>query len=162
MGSICKNLCALVCGAIVRCQPDRQLGTETSEQFLEITGPANSNSDVAYGIFNDEIPSNNPGDQFSQRCVRIRIGAAGDGNHGSKLSVAQSAKPTRYSGQKVREYERWASSGSICRASDRRTGGCEYAGSDDSANPQCRQVHSTECSFQTMSRFFGFPLQTIR
>src|SRR5271154_1040836 len=47
---------------------------------------------VADGVFQNEIPPDDPGDEFAHRGVRVRVGAAGDGNHRGEFSVADGSK----------------------------------------------------------------------
>ena len=47
------------------------------------------------GVFQDQVPPDDPGEDFAQGRVRVGIGAAGDRNHGGQLGVAQAPRSRR-------------------------------------------------------------------
>ena len=44
---------------------------------------------VGEGIFEDQVPADDPGDELAQRGVGVGIGGAGDGDHRRELGVAE-------------------------------------------------------------------------
>src|SRR4051812_46917497 len=80
-------------GAIAGREPCRPMDPVTGER-LEVVTPRDCHSDVAYGVLKDEIPSDDPGDDLSERRVRVRVRAAGLRNHGRELGVAKASKGT--------------------------------------------------------------------
>src|SRR5258706_9861983 len=63
-------------------------------QICKIITPRNSHGNVSNCIFHQEIPANDPCKYFTEGNIRIGIGAAGDGNGGSKLSITKRCKST--------------------------------------------------------------------
>src|SRR6266581_4616883 len=55
----------------------------------EITGPAHRDGHVADGIFQNEVPTNNPRDNFAKCRVGIRVGRSGHRNHRRELGVTK-------------------------------------------------------------------------
>ena len=51
---------------------------------------------VADRIFENEVPSDDPGDQLAHRSVGIGVGASGDRNHRSKFGIAQGGEGADY------------------------------------------------------------------
>src|SRR5579864_8306277 len=76
--------------------------SERSKLRFQISAKAHSHSDVAYRIFQDQVPANDPCDQFTQRRVRIRVSASGNRNHRGQFRIAQSCKTTGDRHQKKR------------------------------------------------------------
>ena len=60
---------------------------EARDERLEIIAPADGDSDIADGVFDDQVPSDDPGNQFAERGIGIGICAAGDRNHRRKFGV---------------------------------------------------------------------------
>ncbi len=70
----------------------RQVEAEDRQLRFRITGKANRDRDVRDYVFEDEVPADDPGENFAERRVRICIGAAGDGDHRGQFGVAQSGE----------------------------------------------------------------------
>ena len=70
----------------------RQVEAEHSQLRFGITGKAHRDRDVRDGVFEDEVPSDDPGENLAERGVGIGVGAASDGNHRGQFGVAQSGK----------------------------------------------------------------------
>ena len=62
------------CGAIVLRQPVGNVNAEISQQTIEKLGPANRDSHVADGVFDDQVPADDPRDQLAE--CRIRVGVS--------------------------------------------------------------------------------------
>ena len=65
---------------------------EPVEQVHDVRGKADADGHVADGIFQDEVPADNPGDQFAHGGVGVGVGAAGNGNHGGEFRVADGSE----------------------------------------------------------------------
>ena len=57
-------------------QPQRHFDLENIEQLDEVVGPARGNRARAHGVFQREIPADDPGEQFPQGSVGIGVSAA--------------------------------------------------------------------------------------
>src|SRR6202007_175246 len=47
---------------------------------------------VTNGVFENQVPANDPGDQFAHGGVGVGVGAAGNRNHGREFGVTQCGK----------------------------------------------------------------------
>jgi hypothetical protein len=65
-----------------------RVNAEPVEQIDDVGGEADADGHVADGVFEDEVPADDPGDEFTHGGVGVRVSAAGDGNHCGKLGVA--------------------------------------------------------------------------
>ncbi len=65
---------------------------ELRELRLEVSGKADADGDVADGVFEDEIPADDPGEDFAESGVAVGVGRAGDGDHGGQLGVAEAGE----------------------------------------------------------------------
>ncbi len=59
------------------------------------------------GVFENQIPADDPGDQFAHGRVGISVGAAGDGNHRREFGVTKAGKRAADAGDDKREHDRW-------------------------------------------------------
>ena len=59
------------------------------EQVIEIRAEADGYGHVAYCVFEDQIPADDPREDFAERGVGVRVGAAGHGNHRREFCVTQ-------------------------------------------------------------------------
>ena len=82
-------------GAIVRGHPIGNRDAESGDQRFEIIAPTDGDGNVADGIFNDQVPTNDPRNQFAERRIGVRVCAAGNGDHRCELRVAQCGKSAR-------------------------------------------------------------------
>ena len=62
---------------------------EPIHEVNDVGGEADADRHVADGIFQDEIPTDDPGDQLAHGGIGVGVGAAGDGNHRRQLCVAE-------------------------------------------------------------------------
>src|SRR6185312_1188642 len=65
---------------------------EGGELGLGVSAEADGDGHVADGVFQDEVPADDPGKNFAEGGVRVGVGAAGDGNHGGEFRIAQAGK----------------------------------------------------------------------
>src|SRR5215510_11329266 len=75
-------------------QTRRNEDPEILQEANDVSAPAGSDGGGAKSVFEDQIPSNNPRKDFSERRVAIGVGRAGHRNHCRKLGVTQSRKHT--------------------------------------------------------------------
>ena len=61
----------------------RQIDAESGQLRLGVSTKTDRYGNVAYHVFQDQVPADNPGENFPQCRVRICVGAAGDRDHGS-------------------------------------------------------------------------------
>ena len=73
-------------------QPQRHLDLENIEQLDEVVGPAGRNRARTHGIFQREVPADDPGEQLTQRGIGIGVSAARQRNHRGKFRVAKPRK----------------------------------------------------------------------
>ena len=62
-----------------------------------VRGEADADRHVADGVFEDQVPADDPGDQLAHGGVGVGVGAAGDGDHGRQLGVAERGEARRRS-----------------------------------------------------------------
>ena len=65
---------------------------EPVEQVDDVGGKADADGHVGAGVFEDQIPADDPGDQLAHGGVGIGVGRAGDGNHGSQFGVTEAGE----------------------------------------------------------------------
>ncbi len=80
-------------GAIINSQPYWPRHMKDRKQTLKIVRPGNRHGHVADGVFKNQVPADDPGDEFAQGGIGISVGRAGDRHHGSKFRVTQSGEP---------------------------------------------------------------------
>src|SRR5262252_5197533 len=66
---------------------------EPVEQVDEVRRKAHADGHVADGVFEDEVPADNPGDDLAHGGVGVGIRAAGNGNHGGQFGVTNRSEP---------------------------------------------------------------------
>ncbi len=81
----------------------RQVQAEGLQLCFGVGGEANGDHHVADHIFENQIPPDDPGENFSQRGVGIGVGAAGDGDHRSQLGITESGKAASQRDQEERD-----------------------------------------------------------
>ncbi len=65
---------------------------EPLEQRLDMRGKANADAHVGEGVFEDQIPADDPGDEFAEGGVGVGVGGTGDGDHRSQFGVAEAGE----------------------------------------------------------------------
>jgi len=76
-----------------------------------VLGKADGYGHVREGVFEDEAPSVDPGDELAERGVGVGIGGAGDGDHGGQLGVAEASAGADDGDEDERESERGPGAG---------------------------------------------------
>ena len=163
----------------------RQVHSKRGELRFGVGAEADRDDDIADGVFENQIPADDPGEDFAQRGVGIGIGAAGDGDHGGQLRVTKTGKTTGQRDEKKRNRDSGSSRGApvhehgggtaMAEIIDEQVedlgvqdgGGLEiFSGgsgsgenknsrADDSADTQCREGPGAEGLFQPVLRSFG-------
>ena len=86
-----------------------------SSRSTHVRGEADADGHVADGVFEDEVPADDPGDQLAHGGVGVGVGAAGDGDHRGQLGVAEAGEGADDGDQDERERERGAGAGAAER-----------------------------------------------
>jgi len=71
-----------------------KVDAEPIEQIDKMRGEADADAHVGEGVFEDEIPADDPGDEFAHGGVGVGISRAGDGDHAGELGVAEASEGT--------------------------------------------------------------------
>ncbi len=95
-----------------------QVNAEGGQQAVDVRGEAYCYSHIRDRVLENEIPADNPRDQLTERCIRVGVRAACDGNHRSQLGVAESREPAHHGDQEERERN-----GRSCPGASRDSGG---------------------------------------
>ncbi len=104
---------------------------EILEEAHDVARPADRDRGRAERIFQDQVPADDPGDEFAHRRISISIGAAGDRNGRSHFRIAKPGKGAddgaKHEGQSDRRP-------GICRSG--MAGENENAGADNGADAE--------------------------
>src|SRR5215470_1744252 len=76
-----------------------------------MSGKSDADGHVTDRIFEDEVPADDPGDDFAHGGIRIGVGAAGDRNHGGEFGIADRSEPAGNRDKDKRERDRWTGAG---------------------------------------------------
>src|ERR1019366_10616967 len=132
-------------------QPQRHLDVENIEQFDEMIRPTGRYRTRAHGVFEREIPADDPGKNLAQRGVSVGISAARQWDHGRKLRVAKSRESATQPGEYEGEHQ--PRPGIVSAQSREHEDSC----SNHRADAQRSQLKYTERAFQavraSLSRF---------
>ena len=161
----------------------RGMPAEPVERRDHVRREADAHRHVADRVFQNEVPADDPGDQFAHGRVGVGVGAAGDGNHRRQLGVAQRGESADDGDQDQRKRQRRACARTAQRGrvmhdvvGERRVedgrgvellpgdGGAddgEDAGADDRADAQRGQRPRTERLLQPMFRLLRFGDQLV-
>ena len=130
----------------------RKLEPELREERSEISGPTHRHSRSAEQILEDQVPSDDPRDELTQRRVAVRVRASGDRNHRREFGVTQPREQTANAGQDERQDDGRAGILSRrCACED------EDAGAYDGADAERREIERAERALQrvlSLSRRF--------
>src|SRR5437667_5447196 len=126
-------------------------------EFLKVRGPAVRDRGGSDCVFKDQIPADDPGEEFTEGRVRVRVSRAGDRHHRSKLCVTERGEYTSESRHHKREHQGGA--GAIVRGYTRQD---ENARADNRADTEGRQLYWPEDTAQTILAFHLFEQQAER
>ena len=73
---------------VIVSQPERHFDIENIQQFNKVIRPTGRNRAGAHGVFECEIPTYDPGKNFTERGVSIGVSATRQRNHSGKFRVA--------------------------------------------------------------------------
>ena len=76
-----------------------ELNPQIRQEADNVARPPDSDRGGAEGVFQDQVPSDDPGEKLSQGRVGVGVGASGDGDHGSEFCVAESGEGTGQTGE---------------------------------------------------------------
>ena len=79
---------------------------EPIEEIHDVLGEAHAYGHIADGVFEDEIPADDPGDDFAHGGVGVGIRAAGNRNHRGEFGVTDGSKPAHDGDEHKRESNR--------------------------------------------------------
>ena len=79
-------------GPVVVGQPQRHLQMKDIQELDEVVRPAGGNRARAHGVFERQVPADDPGENFAQRGVGVGVGAAGQRNQRGEFGVAQTGE----------------------------------------------------------------------
>src|ERR1035441_624961 len=68
----------------------RQMNAIVLQKPIDVTAPAGGNRGRAKGVFQDQIPSNDPGKNLAQSRIAIRIGRSSNRNQRGEFRIAES------------------------------------------------------------------------
>ena len=90
---------------------ERDGSRTTRADRLDVRGEADADAHVGEGVFEDQVPADDPRDQLAQRGVGVGVRRAGDGNHRGEFGVAEPGEHAHDRDQDQRERERRAGAG---------------------------------------------------
>ena len=161
----------------------RGMQAEPVQQVHHVGGKAHADGHVGAGVFQNQIPADDPGDQFAQGGVGVGIGRAGDGNHGGQFGVTEAGERADDGHQKQRDGDRRTGAGPAGQrgvgddvvgqrrvddaggvellAGDGRADDGEDARADHRADAQRGQRPRTESLLERVLGFFRVPDQLV-
>src|SRR5580704_7929669 len=111
--------------------------------------PAGGQRAGAHGVFQRQIPADNPGKDLAECGVRVGVSAARQRNHGRELRIAQRGEGTTHAGEHEREHQ---AGPCVVRAQARQH---ENSRANHRANAQGRQLKRSESALQTVLAGFS-------
>ena len=139
-----------------------------------LRGESDAHRHVADGVFEDQVPADDPGDELAHGCVSVGVGAARDRNHRRQLRITETGEGADDGDQDQRNRQRWSRSGAPQRSrmmhdvvgkrgvqdgrgiellpGDRSADDGKDAGADHGADAQCGQRPRAERLLQPMFR----------
>src|SRR5437764_5537843 len=130
---------------------------EPAKHAIEVFAPGNGDGGCAYGIFEHQIPADDPGDELTHGGIGISVSAPRNRNHRSKFRVTETGKSATNASENKSEHDR--RTGAI---GDGSRGANEQARADDAANPEHDKVRRSERAFQAVfANFLSFGHQLV-
>ena len=71
---------------------ERRMDAEPVHQIDDVCGEADADAHVAEGVFEDQVPADDPGHELAESGVGIGVRRAGDGDHGGDFGVAEAGE----------------------------------------------------------------------
>ena len=72
--------------------PKWNFNTQTKQEIIEVAAPTDGYHNIADGIFQDQRPAYDPGNQLAKTNIGIGISASTNGNPAGKFGIAQSTE----------------------------------------------------------------------
>jgi hypothetical protein len=88
-----------------RLRPDRHVEARPGEQRLQISRPRCRGRRHADAVLEDQVPADDPRDDFTERGVRVGVRAAGDRHHRGQLRVTECDEDARERRKRERQYD---------------------------------------------------------
>src|SRR5438093_563179 len=121
-----------------------------------MTGPGNRDSNVADCILEDEVPPDNPRDEFAKSCIGVGVGGTGGGDHRSKFRVAKSGQSAGHRHQKKGDNDRRAGAGIVGCACYSAADARKDSRADASPNPESGELNWPERALELPIGIGGF------
>src|SRR5271157_5906731 len=123
----------------------RDVDAKVLQEADEVTAPTGGNGGRTESVFQDEVPADDPGEEFAQGRVAVGVSRPRDGNQRGKFGIAQSGEDTTQTGQHEGEYDRRTG---VLRS--RRSGEDENSRADDSPDTESDEIDGTQGPLETM------------
>ena len=68
------------------------MNAEPLKKRFNVRCEADADAHVGEGVFEDEVPADDPGDELAEGGVGVCVGRASDGDHRSQFRVAQTGE----------------------------------------------------------------------
>jgi hypothetical protein len=126
------------------------------EQRFEVVAPRDGDRDVADGVLEDQIPADDPRNEFAERRIGVRVCAARLRNHRSQLGVAQPGEPAARAKENERDDERGTRAkandvaGRISLSRGRGADRAEDSGADHGPDREHYQITRAERALQSV------------
>ena len=131
------------------------MDAEVVEKLDGVAGPADGDGGGGEQVFQNQVPANDPREEFAQAGVGVGVGAAGGGDHGGVFGIAEAGEQT--ADARDGEGENEGGSGVVC---GRGSGEDEDSGADDGADAEEGELPRAE-GFDEAGLVFGLVLEVI-
>ncbi len=153
--------------AMIQEHPDRARGIADLRREIDAVileegdqgaAPTGGHGCGSEGILEDQVPADDPGEDFAQGCVSVGVGRAGDGNQRSEFGITQAGKGTGDAGKNVGDDD--GRSGVTRRS---RTGEDEDSGANDGTHAQHDEVDGAKDTLEAvLARLTGLGEQHVQ
>ncbi len=139
----------------------REIDAEILCKADDIAGPADRHRNGADRIFQDKVPSDDPGHDLAERGVGIGVGAAADRHGRRHFRIAQACEGAGHRAEQERQ--RYRRSGIRCRSMSRqhKDAGADHATHAKRDQMQCGKRTLQGPGFAARVRFRRFPRQHV-
>ena len=131
----------------------RQLRRNAKAQGLkqrhQIAAPSSRHRCRSHGILDDQVPADDPGENFAERGVPVRVGGPGNRNQRGEFGVAQTRKDAADSGENERQHN-----GRPRKIRRHGSGQDENSRADDGAHAERDQIHRAQHAPQRVIALF--------
>ena len=121
----------------------RQRNPQALEELNDIGAPARSHCGGTESVLQDQVPADDPREDFTQRGIAVRVRRSGDRNQRRELRIAQAGKHAADSRKDKREDD--CRTGILCRG---RPGEHENPRPDDRSNTERHQIGDAQHALQ--------------